>query len=375
MHESERPKRYVAFVSDVHVGNQSRMGGHYVAGLNRRCRDTVQVLDDAVEHAAKDLRACAMVSLGDLTDESNPKPQILAAIQDAVKESVVMAGGMHFLVGNHDQESYAIGDHALGPLRSCGNVADRPQCVKLLGLDMLLVPFQQGPAKDWLPAAVIEAVKQSDGTSPRCLGIHLGISDDNTPGFLKDSHDSVPISLLRSLKDTHNLNAIIAGNWHKYKDFGDNIIQAGALVPNGFSDAGDANDYGSLILWDGQCCQRYTVPGPRFIKLDSVGWNEIKELQHLQSKGYPLYVRAQVSSEELHDASEALRGLGFLRDFEVVPSNVEAKAATRLAAKRAASFQTVEDSCVAYVSEMDLPSGVDRKEVLQKSLGFLKGTS
>jgi hypothetical protein len=354
----------VAFVADVHVGNHSRMGGAYSAGLNDRCRGIVKVLSGSVEKAM-DAGCCAFVVLGDLFDESNPKPQIIAATQTALEQTGHMVGQCWLLVGNHDQESYAPGDHAMAPMQGHARIVERPTCVRLRDSDLLLVPFQKGRASDWLPEAVAEAATNAGDPAkrPRCLGIHLGIVGDDTVPFLRESEDAVPVSLLRELQRQHSLHAIIAGNWHRHRDYGNGIVQVGALVPNGFRDSG-VEGYGSVVMWEsGKRVFREEVPGPRYVVAHDVADipKGVKDLR----------VRLSVEPEELAYSQELLSMMD-LAAYEVIPEKGLAVAATREAAQRASSSIDTDAAVAGYVEAMPLADGVSRQDVLRKTQQFLR---
>ncbi len=363
----------VAFVADVHVDNHARMGGEYVAGLNSRCRAVAKGLYDSVQ-LAMDNACCAYVVLGDLVDTTHPKPQVLAAIADALEDTGHMVGQCHLLVGNHDQESYAIGDHALGPLKGTARIVDRPICVRLRDADMLLVPFQPGPAVDWLDEAVAEAAKGARDPikRPRLLGIHLGIIHDGTPPFLRDSHDAVPIGMIRELQKKYGLQAVAAGNWHRHHDFGGGVMQIGALVPNGFKDDG-LEHYGSHVEWESSTkpvFHRTQIPGPRFVTIH--GLPEPRELDTALAN--QLHVRCYAEQAEMTEAHERLAAAD-LTAFEVLPDKQEAIISSRDAAQAASSQDSTDDALMAYVMSMPLDDGVDRAQVLKRAREFMRGQS
>jgi hypothetical protein len=353
----------IAFIADVHVGNHKREGGPVVAGVNRRC---TQILDTlrAAFYAARDCDA--VVIAGDLLDSSKTEPQVLAATREVLAD-VGEVG--YLLLGNHEMQSATPGDNSLRVLAESNvSVQESPRAVQMDGGTLLLVPFRPGDAREWLPAAVAEVAAGTAGL--RVLAIHLGIIDEDTPPFLRNAHDAVPVQLLRELMRRHQIDVVVAGNWHAHKDW-DDIVQIGALVPTGWDNPG-LDGYGSVIVVETKgndvSIDRREIPGPRFIDVPSaLSLPKVPEGTHL-------YARVRVPAGEVDDArsrGDQLVSAGRAAAVAVQVDGTEARIAARDSAAAARSADTLDSALAGYVAAMTLPADVDRAAVLALTRRFL----
>ena len=210
------------FVADAHLANHRFQGGAASSGLNQRAQLVLQAIGASVDLACA--HNCSWwASLGDLTDGTRPEPQLLAAVQAAV-----LRDGLEvvFEKGNHEMVSDQPGDHSLGPLAALINgtvVDDAPLVLGKPGvIDFIYVPFRPGPAKAWLPDALLQlqgggpGVGQNPPSAPaRVLALHLGIMDDKTPAFIRNAPDAVEVQQLVDLCGAHGIGMVVAGNWHR----------------------------------------------------------------------------------------------------------------------------------------------------------------
>lgn len=362
----------IAFVADVHLGNHRRFGGPVVAGLNTRARMALGTLR-AARARAEQMRADAFVVLGDLFDTSKPEPQLLAETQRAFDETG--PGQPILLLGNHDQNSTTPGDHALGPLSPLAHIVEVPSVLNWGDTDLWCVPFQPGRAADWLPNALAGLSKQSGHkVQRRVLTLHLGLSDTDTPPWLRDAHDAVPASLVGELCREYGLQAAFAGNWHNPAEWdfdGVKVIQPGTLCPTGWDNPG--GDYGRVYIYDSdtRAVEHAVIPGPRFLKLKYPTTEPIES-------GQQTFVRWVASAEYATDAQETLRVAqekALCAGGEVVLDDAEASAAAKTAATVARSAETLDAALAGYVKEMPLVDGVDRAAVLALCKQYLGGAA
>lgn len=358
----------IAFVADCHVGNHKRHGGTALAGLNARCRATVDVLTRAAKHA-RSIDA-PLVVLGDLFDTTHPEPQVIAAVQRA------LAGiETYLLMGNHDQFSTAKGDHALGPLDGFNmiEVVERPMVVDFANAEVWMVPFRPGDAREWLPEVLATSFQNAFPIKrPRVMGLHLGLIDESTPEYLRNAHDAVSVELVNELCARYNIGYVVAGNWHMRRRWG-NVMQIGALVPTGWDNPG-LGGYGTLAVLDtaappDEQLSFVELPGPRFVKTRTVDEasavaEEAKRLLH------QLYLQHVAPPDQL-DATLGLLGIPGVHAVEVVPDAKQAEAAARSAADAARSGETLAAALRGFVGEMQLDEGVDRDAVLRRAQGYL----
>ena len=391
----------VAWLADVHLGNHKAMGGPVDVGMNRRCREGLDVFRRAVA-LADELGCAAGVVLGDLFDYWRPEPQLIDAVRVVLKKA---RARWYLLVGNHDQVSGRRGDHALAPLRGVATVVDRPALIRVGGqVELALVPFvPERPARDWI-AEALGTLELSP--YPRSVGVHAGVSDASTQPWLASSLDQIPAQELAALAKRAGARAAFAGNWHSRKTWrlrandqpplrsrsSVDVVQVGALVPTGWDNPG-LEGYGGLAVWepdrphavtcdlDEDCSCGHTgdvsfaeVAGPRFLSVR--GLPEAERLfgaeaqEQMRAEGLDeevcwWRVRATAGAGERDAVVALLRDAG-LAGWEVLPDADEVREEARGAAVAARSAETLDDAVGAFVGSMPLPVGLtdaDRPEV------------
>lgn len=388
----------IGFVADVHVSNHRRFSGPAVAGVNRRARLVLDALAEAVRVAA-DRGLDALVVCGDLFDTVHPEPQVIREVQRILGSLDGDGCEVVFLVGNHDQVSTFSGDHALGPLMPCGLVVERPTVLRRRGYNLIAVPFLSGAATETLEPAVAHALSEFDGQSaepslsPRLLALHCGISDDDTPPWLRGSLDSIPVEVLADICDRYNIKAAFAGNWHDHKSYGsdgrkfDHIVQVGALAPTGFDNPG-LDGYGTVAIWKDGDLDLVQVSGPRFVKVRTDQELTDLTLRLPTPNGDKVFVSMLELPERLgarHAQLAMMQTAGLLEDYEVLPDDQVAKAQARTAAQVAQRSDTMLEAVEKYIGEMPIDLPVEdaanpvempplqdiRKAVLQRSKTYL----
>lgn len=371
------------FIADVHVGNPRRFGGASSAGINVRGRAVVDALDRAVRRS-EELGSPALVVLGDLFDRSATDPRLMAATMRALASEKVR---VLVLVGNHDQVSTQPNDHALGPLAFVPNVVlvESPRKFNLpSGLELLLVPFEPGDARVYLPerlrALHDEAVARRRGASTYVplvvAGFHAGIADDTTPVFLRDAPDALPAVDLLNVLHELNVRAAFAGNWHARRAWsrdGLDALQVGALVPTGFSNPG-VDGYGTLA-WIAQdrTVGWEVLGGPRFLDVRTA--EEFREASRMGQRGARVYLRWHCDPDDLATVREALDEAieaGHVVAGEAVVDTGEAVAATRTAAASARRAMSFDEALAGYIEAMPVQDGVDRGRVLDLARKYVR---
>lgn len=366
----------IYFAADAHVGNHRRFAGKTESGLNERCRAALDVLERAAARAREE--RSPLVLLGDTFDTARPEPQIIAAVQRALRGVECYA-----MLGNHEQVSTAKGDHALGPLDSHDliQVVEGPALLTAADVDLLFVPFRPGRADDWLADAIDEAADASCQyySTPkgrnRVLCLHLGIRDDSTPPWLRDSPGSVDARALARMMEERRIDAVIAGDWHSRRRWliaGREVMQCGSLCPTGFDNEG-LNGYGTLARFDPQAeagarLSFDELPGPRFVKLRP------GDALATPPEGYRLYVQVVAPADQLAVCGDQLREAveaGTIAAGEVVPDQAQAQEAAREAAEEARGEDTLDGALAAFVGRMELPDEGARARVLERCRRYL----
>lgn len=363
---------HVAAIADLHIGNHRRFGGVPVVGINDRCRMTLDALAEAVKRA-RAKGAKTFLSAGDLFDDAKPSPQILSAVQDILRPAEM---DIILLVGNHEQESTAPGDHALGPLREWATVVDKPCVLQRRGGSILCLPYDPRPASEWFGPVVDELMLTG---SADLLAVHLGILDDATPPWLRESRDAIPAQTVLARMDTHEIPFGVAGNWHNHGAWGENperpnLVQCGALVPTGWDNEG-LSGYGGLVFFTDAGASADVIPGPRFVKARNL--TEFKKTEKRAAKeGLRVYMRFIVSPDEMTSMTAELdlaKTRGVIVDGDAEADAALVTAAARTAAHGARKAETLEEALTSFVREMPLDDDLDRSEVLSLSRGYLGG--
>lgn len=374
----------LAFIADVHLDNFKAHGGVLDAGLNVRAKLVLNALRSAFK-LADDQQCEFVVVCGDLFNDVHPLPQLIAAVQEVLWSA---EKNVYLLVGNHERVSVKPGDHALGPLAMEGGsgyvrIVEKPESVACGDADVWMVPHLPGHGAGLLASATAalggaasEAAQGLASPRRRLLALHYGIADDDTPSFLKDAPDAVPVHLLASICGEHHLTGVFAGNWHQQKVWtvgggpgGQecSIVQIGALAPRGWNDEG-ITGYGGLAVYDthDDAITLHEVPGPRFVYAHTS--DDLSTKWKGSSYATRLFVRRLTQpGESVEDITDDPTLV-----IEVLPDTAEAEAATRKAAGAARSVETLDEALAAYVQEMGLPAGVDRGKVLELSRQFLR---
>lgn len=363
----------VAFIADLHIANHKKFGTPQygkAAPVNSRALDILSVVAQARRKAEEE--GCShLFVLGDVFDTTCPTPQLIAETQLALASLKDL--DVHIIIGNHDQQSPAKGDHACVSMEGIRNlhVHEKPTEVYIDdSMTVLLHPYHPGTADEYLPDEV--RGRQRQGTR-NVLGVHLGLRDEATPTWLQNAHDSFPVARLHELGQ---LDLVVAGNWHERKQFSPHIWQCGALVPTGFDNPGFTG-YGSLLIYDGKRTQVLELDGPRFIRTTGLeGARKAMEEVERRATGWATYVSVRCRLDE-REAAQELFDLYDHRTYEVLTDKAAAEDAARSAASAAAyaSTDSIQAAVTAYVEKMALPQDVVRGEVLQKALDYVAGAA
>jgi hypothetical protein len=394
------------FCADCHAGNHRRFGGPLVDGVNERCKLVGEALLRAatrVSYPEDRWSGSELFILGDLFDTSNPTPQVITVVQKALRSLRDQGKGdssdVTILRGNHDQVSSGETDDALGPMWHYAQLIRKPHVKNYPHdpVELFLIPFQTGPAAEWLPGVVAQMAKTAKvvarlGEKPkRILMFHLGIADEKTPEWLRGAHDSIDINLLDAIMVEHHIDLAVAGNWHNHQVWlrgapaksGQvrTIVQCGALVPTGFDNPG--LDYGKLVSYDTKTGVLGTddIPGPRFLKVSHKDLSSFQEVDaahrlggtHRLSHEYSLFLEVACPPEleqQTREQAQHLVDTKVIRNYDVVTDATHAQVAARSAATAARSAGTLDEALVAYVEKMPLEPGVKRESVLALSRKF-----
>lgn len=344
----------VCITADHHIGNHLLHGGPVVAGINRRCQQTLDCLARAVEVARAE-GITRFIGAGDLFDVANPPPQVVAAARSLLYRLV----GADLILGNHEIVTDQQGDSATEVL---GCVATDTVTVwrspGLVDPNTLLVPHD--PARSCLDA-LAGAIFDADAEEIQLVVAHFGIYDDTDPKHLHGPRSAHIKDLHAVLAGTVAENAlVVCGDWHRHRVFHHettHAVQVGALCPVGWRDPG-TEGYGSLLIVNipetgTPTWRREEIPGPRF--LAGPAEKVRKEIADLADRDrYPLHARITDSGH-------------FPPGEVMVLERPPAPTAQRLQARRGAT-PTVQQAMRYWCRENEKPERIaDQAEALWKT--------
>lgn len=335
-----------ALVADVHVSNFRKYGGPVVAGVNKRGKAVLTSLRCAYNYA-KNAQCNRFIVLGDLFHSSSPSPQLITQVASIVAPPPVQSVPVmstDLMVGNHDQVSLAVNDHALAPFSFMG-IQVIEETTLLDDGDLAFVPFRPGSAEDWLE----EEMADCQGAS--LLGLHLGIYDDSTAPYLQKCEDAISYERLTELCDKFDIGDVIAGNWHqgrKWEDETRTMVIPGALSPTGFADLG-TRTIGRMIIWDDGEFQIQTIPGIRFVKYTLA---QFKDRNKDRSATH--YFKLMLQPDELEEARELMREQDVDDRWEFALDNSDAEEALSDAAEKARSVESLDEAIDGYIDELEV---------------------
>lgn len=357
------------------------------SGINDRCRRALSVFAEAVALASQ--KSDGIVVCGDLFDSSKVEPQIVAEVADILSNGLPTL----ILVGNHDQHSDDEGDHALAVLAHanatvvekpsvCSLVKETPVSVRWITCKNMFteyprpdrvvwaVPYASGKGVDVLRVGLAECARQHELAKHEdaeiLLAFHLGVSDEDTPPWLRSADDSIHIDDLLDLMQKYNIFTAFAGNWHERKvwvEAGRVVTQIGALCPTGWDNPGLSGYGGCDVLTGRNELQHNVIPGPRFLKF------AVKDATKI-SKNADHYIQIVGTRDELDAMDPIDTALG--QHIELVVDASEAKAEAVRASIGARSADTLEEAISAFLSETPLDSDIQREELVAVVRNYLK---
>lgn len=337
----------VALVADVHLGNPKRFGGQMEMGMNARCREKLAVLQGAVIRAI-DGGAEVFAVLGDVFDDTRPKPQLIAAAGVVLGKRLGM--NVVLVVGNHDRDSMELGDYALSPYEIQDYQRMHVVQRALVTTYAVFVAHHVGNAREYVPRVLAEIkTARAGGLAGKLLCLHCGLVDETTPPWLKDAENAIEVLALDALCQQYGIAGVAAGDWHERRTVAGTkvpMLQIGALVPTGWQNEGISGRYGTLAWWDTdtRCFNVEELPGPRFVTC-----SRPSPLLAKGTPAAPLRVRIVVPPDEVASAEEYARGLPF--ETWVCPDEKAAGQQLQAAGHAARAESTITDALEAYTKQ------------------------
>lgn len=368
----------LGFISDVHLANHRICGGKIASSVNERARSVLKTLQRVYTEADR-LKLDRLIILGDMFDTVRPEPQLIASMAEALGPDLEL----DILVGNHDQVSTESKDHALSPLSHLQYVRVYEQpTVEVLGgnsnsghfIEMWVVPFQPGPAHEWLPAVMEKLATERKHViirARRILCLHLGIHDHELRSrefWTKTAHDAISIEQLMELMTRYSITSAFAGNWHTRRiwEFSSyHIEQVGSLCPTGWDNPGLIG-YGALSVYDADsstynCIE---IPGPRFVTVHSKDeLDNYLDESHIENN---LFVRWIASPQDVTRAQDYLYSVQGIAGHIVQTDNSHIKESAQSAACAARSEVTLARSLQAYIDKLQLADNINKAALLEE---------
>jgi hypothetical protein len=358
------------FVSDPHVGLHARHGGPTVDGLNRRARETIEVLRRAVA-ATVDRGAEVFVVCGDLFQTARPEPAVIRAVQD-----VFAAAREHLQVvlipGNHDMPdaSCEAGNTAMAPLWEVATIMNSPgTLMDAPDFRLLCVPFDgRLPMAEHLAAVL----KDQKATKPSVLATHVGVWDAKSAApWMKKARDGIDAGVLLALMEKAGISIAFVGNYHEHRVWTDveggtarTIVQVGTLCPASHSDGGLVDRGLVAFLEADGSWSKQEIPGPRFVTIDEsyVG----KGPPPSAPKDFSYYVRSKIGGPMSDRDEDPCDVYGYVAFEDVSAKEVDGDPEPVL------REESDEEAIAAHVSEMDLAPTVERDAVRDLALACWK---
>jgi len=346
----------ICIIGDVHLANHRRFGGKSNSfGCNERATQIIASINTAVSYARDDYDGeLDVIFAGDFFDSLRPEPHLIDLAVSALMTHEEV--NYHFLLGNHEYSAAAPESHAIGVLRS------NPSCSVYLDAtkvgDVLFIPFTPNFTEEKL-RLTLNAV-----SGIKIVVSHFGIIGGSTPPWLREQAGAFESRLLEELCDTHGIQRWYSGDWHSFHQHSKRICQIGALTPTGFDNPGF--DYGRIAIYSGGKSTIATIPGPRFVVVDSLAQHA--DLVRTNPESAPLYCRMTVGTSELREVTAAVSDNPYIEVLQNVDEQREATAAAMLATK---SATTLAEKLDAFVAKMPLPDNVTRELVLAHAKKYL----
>lgn len=332
-----------AFVADVHVHNFRKFGGRVESGINERARAVLDTLKCAHDYALN-AQCDRFIILGDLFEVPHPTPQLIAAVARILSSSERRMR-VTIIPGNHDKVSMAQDDHALAPFLFMQGISVVDQSAKLDGNVLGLIPHHPGPIQKWLPEEFAK-VRGSE-----IVGVHFGIYDDDTPGFLRSSEGAASVGFIEELCDEFDVGGVVAGDWHHSREWKDRehyVAIPGALSPKSFADVGVRN-VGRMVVWEDGKTVLQMMPGVRFQKLSLDKFKKRnKERSHTH------FFKLVLHPDELEEAQELTRADNVTHRCEFEVSTEAADLALSDAADAARSADNFDEALAEFIEGVSI---------------------
>lgn len=385
----------LAAISDPHVGSHARHGGPTVDGLNRRARETIDVLRRAVQ-VAKERRAWAFVVCGDLFHTARPEPAVIRAVQDVFAEAAPMQ--VLLVPGNHDMPdaTAARGNTAMAPIERGHDiyVVREAQWVNYPGVSVMAIPYYgeapmaahiattmeylTDPKRDGRDKWGAPGLLSTEGANPiRVAAIHVGLWDDaDASPWQRTAKDGMEAEALLNLMRQGRVDVAFVGNYHTHRVWSGGAddakslkrvaYQVGTLCPASHGDYGTVDRGLVAFLEADGSVTKVEIPGPRFVTINP---GDIPPSASAVADGMAYYVRVRGTLGGLRMTAEEM---GFAAvDYEDDEPSDAALVDAALGAHVDAA-DTDEGAIEAFVAGMLLPDGVDRAAVRELALDCWK---
>lgn len=288
----------LCFSADWHVSN---FGPDQQGPITHRGADCLRVVDRlyAIPGVEKHF------ALGDIFNRDKPPPGLQRGVQDRISKDTYM------LVGNHDQSSTEPSHHALAAMTAHATIVEDTLVVQCDDAEVGLVGFRQRDE------VVSKLAQLQWGTSKyRIVGFHLGIADERTPEFLRNTRDSIGLNELVGVCKSYGVTHVFAGNWHNPEDWemnGVKVCQVGGMIPQRFGDPFDT--HGRVAVFDTETGETefQCLAGPRYVTVTGEPPWKVSAPQGAD----PLWLRYLVYTDHKSLAHEHGRSLTNARNVRV----------------------------------------------------------
>jgi len=260
----------VLVVSDPHFHNH-KVHSFNKEGVNSRLYFIEQAWDNAVEVGK--LKGCSlMLVAGDIFHiRGFIKPSVFNRVVNLIARTAEIFPVI-IIPGNHDQESYQVGESAIDSLSYVKDVyvIKKPSALTVRGIRILGIPYIH-EIEDFKLTFLSLKTEFSESESSDIFLIHQGIDDFC---FGRYPETGLTSEALRSVFS----GFIVAGHYHTPgKDESGRIIQSGSLVQDNFGDSGARGCW--ILDTKKQTSQFIEIESPRFLTITDGKAKSVSEVK------------------------------------------------------------------------------------------------
>lgn len=287
-------------LADLHVHNYKENSTTLEGGVNSRCAEIVDTIDQAKKFAVGAGIDRALIC-GDLFHtRGNVRPSVQNAVADALRRMVNDGINVRIIPGNHDLENFRYGASACDILKGISDGWDTSVKVAPAGEvtywaedKIIAIPYIHDISD--FKGALEQAAK--DYPEFECVMMHQGIDDFAGHGY---GETTITANYLRSVVGEGKL--VFSGHYHtRGTDETKSIFSVGAICQHNFGDEND--DRGFLVASTSAAgCTWFPTEAPKYVTISSeyIAKDEFGELEAEASGNFVRLITEDLSTVATH---------------------------------------------------------------------------